>query len=1496
MKKLSTYMCRRSNLNLFTWVFLCLSLLVSTNILAQLSTAPCNTVASLTNPTFANLTVTSSQFIGDEFTNKANLIDNDPTFSTDAFYLAALGSSAWLEVRDHNATGANVYPAGTFAGFIVSSDVKIGGTTTISTYLSTSPTPNTPVTTKVFTNLAEVGLLNGKARVGLVSTGSFDIIRINFGGLAATIHVYAPVIEKFCNTSPALVCNTPTSLTAPGHSVFFNPDHTGITTDVACLACNITDPDNIIDGDPANSSSIILTAGVATTASIGVKNAFVTYPASTSSTFVGFDISSTALVDLGVLDRLTVSTYKTGTTAAIQSFTGANLVSTNSSILSGTGRRTIGFLATLDFDEVRLTVTKAAGVSLATLNIFGVVVQKFCDGPSFLCIDNALPKNTLTPLINPTHPVYVDGANTGVDALVCVGCNINNSQNVVDSDPSNSATIVLTAGVATNASFAVANAVDTYPAGTFAGFNIETATLLSANAISKATITLYNNGTLVQPASATENVLIVGATTGLLTSGPNSQTLGIVAKVPFDEVKITFNQVVGVDLGTIKIFNAIIQKSCADPIACNNTYYLNRPGTPAVIDAANTGVTGIANPDLGIGAGTNGTINEPWNVVSASTTDFARITNTVSAARASIAVVDPVSTFPIGTFAGFTIQKRSGLVAATLFPALTVSTYLDGQLQETNITAGGLLDLTVILQIFGTTPGDFINAGFITTKPFDEIKLSVGSLANINALTGFIDVYGAFIDTRTSTGGGLVCALNTNPDFAVTNKNVPATGSVKTNDVVPAGTTYGPAPAPTSQPGGSSPSLTVNSDGTYTFTSSTPGVYVYSVPVCGTGLSGTACATQTLTVTVLDPTVNTNKPVANPDIASLTGAPTNPTSTTINVKANDGPGNPGGTLGTPTIATGPANGTATVDGNGNVVYTPNAGFYGTDVLTYTVCETPGVSLCASTTVTVTVKAPGSANTTTAADDYISTYQGTPITGNVKTNDSDPEGNTQTVTAQNTTIPGKGTLVLATDGSYTFTPVAGATGPVDFSYTTTDNGSPSASASGTLHILINPFNPNPDFAVTNKSVPVTGSVKTNDTVPVGSTYGPAPAPASQPGGSSPSLTVNPDGTFSFSATTPGVYVYNVPVCAVGTPPVCTTQTLTISVLDPTVTTNPPVANPDFVTTTGAPGSPTAVTVNIKANDGPGNPGGTLNTPTIATNSTNGSASIDGSGNLVYTPNAGFYGTDRVTYQVCETPGTCATAVVTITVKAPGAPANVSINDDYVSTPSGTTATGNVLTNDLGNNLTVSSPTTTVTSSGTLVLTATGSYTFTPAPGVTGPVDFTYTACDNSTPSVCGSATLHVLIGQGLPDLTPSQLFSSSQIAPGQTIDVLVAIRNVGATPTSAQVVFNVTNYIASTGLTMVVNTDPTVTIGGNVYTLNTNDFSVNSNQFAFTFTSVAGASGVIANAGNKIVAFKITRAMGSNSSSVTNTVTIPDGTGGGETPVNNNTIANTFFMP
>ncbi len=1016
-------------------------------IIEKLCAAPanalaCNTPTSLAAPTFPAIINTANTGVSGisigSVNNPINVVDSDPASYAEIAFLLSVGGNASLSVQDKLTN----YPAGTYAGFDIQNtsalQANLLGGLTISTYKDGNTTAEESFSGNGLLSLS-TSLLSGNTRkkIGFITTKEFDEVKITLnltGTNLGTTRIYGAVFETFC-AGPALVCNTPTSLTSGlgKYPVFISGSNTGVT---GISVGSVNNTENAIDSDPATYAEIALLAGVGGSGSISVRDAITTYPA---GTFAGFDINSPALAGLSVLGGLRIETYFNGIPTG-DFFENGTTAGASVPLLSGTGRQVVGFLTKLPFNEVKLTVSQTVGVNVGTTQVFGAVFTRFCAGDPLIC-------NTLTSLTNPGSPVFIDAKNTGINSIACVACTVNNSGNAIDGDPESAATIVLTTGVASSGTFAVANAIDTYAATSFAGFDVETTTLLSAGALSNATISLYNDGALVQ--TGTGDALIVGAASSLLT-GTSRQIVGLVSTVSYDEVKITFNQLAGADLGNIKIYGAIFDKLCQGTIACNNSYLLTQPDFPVVINTARTGVSGAVCALCNV--------KDAWNVITASKTDFAQVSVVANVgASASISVLDPISTYPSGTTAGFTIRNVNNLVELDLLNSITIQTYNNGTLQETK-SGAALLNLN-LLNIVTVGTGTVINPSFVTTKPFDEIRISFAALASV---VNVANVYGAFVDTRGAvSGGALSCNVVYNPDFNVTQINVPVPGNVSTNDKVPTGTTYGPtATADAGNPTGAT--FTLNTDGTYTFTATTVGVYTYLVPVCVPDLG---CTSVPLVITVTDPTKTTNKPVANTDIAVVTGAPTNPGSVTINVKANDGPGNTGGTLGDPTPTT-PEHGTVSVVG-GNVVYTPTAGYYGEDMFTYTVCETPGTNLCATATVYLTVKQPGATNTTHAADDYVSTAAGITATGNVSTNDTDPEGNTNTVTAQSITNA-KGVFTLLADGSFTFVPASGITGPVDFIYTTCDNGTPSACAMATLHVLVNPQFP--DLTVTFRITP------------------------------------------------------------------------------------------------------------------------------------------------------------------------------------------------------------------------------------------------------------------------------------------------------------------------------------------------------------------------------------------------------------------------------------------
>jgi|GEM_PF-5851730 len=738
----------------------------------------------------------------------------------------------------------------------------------------------------------------------------------------------------------------------------------------------------------------------------------------------------------------------------------------------------------------------------------------------------------------------------------------------------------------------------------------------------------------------------------------------------------------------------------------------------------------------------------------------------------------------------------------------------------------------------------------------------------------------------------MVSAPQMYPDFNVTYVNVPVPGNVSTNDVVPAGTLYGTSPTLTASPAGSHPSITMNNDGTYSFVSDVVGVYLYKVPVCVPG-GASPCPTTLLTITVLGPTVTNNPPVANTDIASTKLN----TPVTLNTLSNDKAGNPGGSLvpGSVTVTVAPLHGTVTVNAaNGNTTYTPAAGFTGKDTLTYRVCDNSTPSLCATALQIITVWASGSGNSTLAADDYVYTPINIAVSGNAKLNDTDPEGNTQTITAQTTTAAGKGTLVLAADGSFTFTPVAGFTGPVNFPYTTTDNGTPVATAKATIYVLVSPELPAmyPDFNVTYVDVHVPGNVNTNDKVPSGTMYGTAPTLISSPAASVATITMASSGVYDFVANKVGVYVYKVPVCVPGQTSGCPTTLLTITVLCSSCNNNPPVANTDIATTK----INTPVTLKTLINDKPGNVGGSLvpSSVTVVVAANHGTSSINlATGDNTYTPAAGFTGLDTLTYRVSDNNGLTATAIQIISVR-PLTSANITLAaDDYAFTPINTAVSGNAKTNDTdpeGNTQTITAQNVTVAGKGNMVLNSDGTFTFTPFAGFSGPVNFPYTTTDNGTPVATASATIYILVSPGaqLPDLTPAIFNDGTTVIQNTTRDNVIRIFNIGAGPTSAPVIFTIPKMEPAFLITINPNETSMNVFGGTE--VSNADWIITEQPSRYVFTSKPGI--VIPAGGYKDIGLKVTPISIKNSTGNLS-VQIVFGTGGGETPYNNNTDNNTY---
>jgi len=204
------------------------------------------------------------------------------------------------------------------------------------------------------------------------------------------------------------------------------------------------------------------------------------------------------------------------------------------------------------------------------------------------------------------------------------------------------------------------------------------------------------------------------------------------------------------------------------------------------------------------------------------------------------------------------------------------------------------------------------------------------------------------------------------------------------------------------------------------------------------------------TVTITVNAVNDGAPNAVDDTATTN----EDTPVTISVLANDT--DPDGTsdiqVNSVTLVSAPANGTAAVNADGSVIYTPNANYNGSDSFTYTVADSFGASSNAAT-VSVTIAAVND-GAPTAGDDIATTTSGVLVNIPVLTNDSDPDGVTDiqpgTVTIGG--VPTNGTATAKADGTVDYVPNANFSGTDSFTYTVQDSfGAVSNPATVTVNV-------------------------------------------------------------------------------------------------------------------------------------------------------------------------------------------------------------------------------------------------------------------------------------------------------------------------------------------------------------------------------------------------------------------------------------------------------------
>jgi subtilisin family serine protease len=374
------------------------------------------------------------------------------------------------------------------------------------------------------------------------------------------------------------------------------------------------------------------------------------------------------------------------------------------------------------------------------------------------------------------------------------------------------------------------------------------------------------------------------------------------------------------------------------------------------------------------------------------------------------------------------------------------------------------------------------------------------------------------------------------------------------------------------------------------------------------------------------PLLSTNSPVATDDTA--TTAEDTPAS--VPVLANDT--DPNSDPLTVTVATDPPHGTAAVQGDGTVLYTPDANYNGPDSFSYTVSDGSHTDTGA---VAVTVTSIN--DNPVAADDSVVAVTNTASTVAVLANDTDVDGDALSVTGA--TTPGHGSATVNGDGTITYQPNNGFTGADTFDYGISDGHGGSATGHVTVNVIASNSPPvaGDDPATVAEDGSADISVLANDSDPDGGALTVSAVGAAGYG----AVSINANGTIHYVpvANYNGTDTFDYTVQdGVGF-----TDTGSVSVTVTPVNDNPVAADDSASTSEDA-----STAINVVGNDS--DIDGDSLTPIATGGAPLGAVAINGNGTIQYTPPQDYYGSDSFSYTVSDGHGGTASANVSVTIAA------------------------------------------------------------------------------------------------------------------------------------------------------------------------------------------------------------------------------------------------------
>ncbi|MBK9687160.1 MAG: hypothetical protein IPO65_05160 [Saprospiraceae bacterium] len=656
-----------------------------------------------------------------------NLTDTDKNNFT---HINLTGLECDATLASKSTATSSAFDAGTFAGYRVGSQGLLGAGVAsemiVSTYLNNSLQESRVVVSS--TVALDLSLLSndGTTVLGFTTTLPFNEIRIRVKSLVSVLNnvqIYHAVAKQYCE-GPPLTCNSETRWIQPLYPVSVEKvEVTGIAVG------GIDNVNYLLDANAQNFASFEFPIAALATLSLSVKDQLVDYNA---ATFAGFKMTTGNLSTLEILNYFSIQTFLNGSYQETALTDDLRVV--NADLING-GDVVTGFISNLPFDEIKLVISQPLSVNLGSIHVYYPIIKTYCQGPASEC-------NTFTKWQQPVYPIEINYLDAGINGLACVNCTFSDPTHLIDDDTENFMTIDLLTTAANSAKVSVQNVVDQFTGPAFVGFKIQNSNLINADVLTAIQICTYLDGQVVDCKSGSESLAVVNSS---LLQNTEYKTIGFVSDQNFDEVQLILTNLVNVQLGTVKVKSFVYSKLCDVTLQCDTVYNLNQPDFPVVINGLNTGTSGLACALCDV--------QNEMNVISTSPEDYATLLVPIGAlGGVKLSVLDGIKTYPKGSTAGFIIRDMNALILADLLESITICTYKNNVLNECK-TAADLIDLSLILNLF-PAESNKATIGFVTTKDFDEIQISVSSLA---AAINQVRIFGAFLDTRGSDSEDFFC-------------------------------------------------------------------------------------------------------------------------------------------------------------------------------------------------------------------------------------------------------------------------------------------------------------------------------------------------------------------------------------------------------------------------------------------------------------------------------------------------------------------------------------------------------------------------------------------------------------------------------------------------------------------------------------------------------------------------------------------------------------------